>query len=180
MAAVQVKERLEFDIFLSLCPTVTQTLNPREVDQDVPKPKNAMYSLMKDISTMNMAFTFGFNGSARNVALWVHQSMLSQQSSFSSLISKLKDVKGDSSSAEAVSGVKTTHVTEYSLEAYCALIRYLYTSEIKLEVDLDDFAIGTPPNKPFSPSCKERPIADGLFSAKASSSSSTSPEIDEP
>lgn len=56
--AVQTKERLKFDIFLSVAPTPTQTPKPKDADQDVPKPKNVMDSLMKDISTMNIAFTF--------------------------------------------------------------------------------------------------------------------------
>ncbi|KAG0319787.1 hypothetical protein BG000_003783 [Podila horticola] len=130
---------------------------------ELPMTKNYAPTLLKDIATMNMAFTFGLNGSARNVALWAHQSVLSRVPSLFSLLSKLKDVQGDPSAPEAVSGVKTTHVTEYSLDAYCAFFRYLYTNEIHLEVDLDAFAIGRPPNKPFSPSCKERPEVDGLF-----------------
>lgn len=63
-----------------------------------------------------------------------------------------------------MSGVKTTDVTEHSLEAYCALIRYPYTNEISLKVDLEDFAIRGPPNKPFSPTCKRRPAPDGIAS----------------
>ena len=120
---------------------------------------------------MDMAFTFGFSDSARNVALWAYQSVLSQQPSLSSLMSKLKDVEGDPSAPEAVSEVKTIHVAEYSLEAYCALVRYLYTNEMKLEIDLDNFVIGGPPNRPFSPSCKKRPDINGLFKDNSSPSS---------
>ncbi|KAF9372622.1 hypothetical protein CPB97_001111 [Podila verticillata] len=143
------------------------TVSKQKKDETaVPKFKEVMSPLLKDIATMNMAFTFGLHGSARNVALWGHQSILAQLPSLSALISKLKDIEGDPSSPEAISGVKTTHVTEYSLEAYCALVRYLYTSEITIEVDLNDFAIGGPPNKPFSPSCKNRANIDGLFPSK--------------
>ncbi|KAG0035415.1 hypothetical protein BGZ82_005283 [Podila clonocystis] len=158
MAAVQIGDRLEFYILLSMLPTLSQALKPTSKDLEEPRLKYVTSSFMKDIATMNMAFTFGFNGSARNVALWTHQSVLEQQPNLSSLMSKLKDVDGDLSSTDAISGVKTTHVTEYSLESYCALIRYLYCGQVQLEVDLDDFAIGSPPNKPFSPSCKNRPI----------------------
>ncbi|KAF9395898.1 hypothetical protein CPC16_006181 [Podila verticillata] len=170
MASVQVKKQLDFDIVLSTAANVNVPSKPG--------PKTIMSSLLKDIATMNMAFTFGFNNSARNVALWAHQSILSQQPSLSSLMGKLPDVEGDPSASEAVSGVKTTHVTEYSLEAYCALVRYIYTSEIKLEVDLDDFSIGCPPNKPLSPACKKRPTVDGLFAPAAPPSSTKVPVAD--
>ncbi|KAF8988641.1 hypothetical protein BGZ52_006010 [Haplosporangium bisporale] len=151
-----VKKQLDFDIVLSTAANVNVPSKPG--------PKTIMSSLLKDIATMNMAFTFGFNDSARNVALWAHQSILSQQPSLSSLMGKLPDVEGDPSASEAVSGVKTTHVTEYSLEAYCALVRYIYTSEIKLE--------------PLSPACKKRPTVDGLFAPAAPPSSTKVPVAD--
>ncbi|KAG0035348.1 hypothetical protein BGZ82_005306 [Podila clonocystis] len=166
-ASVQVNKRLDFDVVFSTCPSNdVRSTTPKVEQVQVPKSQFIMPSLLKDIATMNMAFTFGFNDSARNVALWAHQSVLSQQSNLSSFMNKLQDVEGDPSSLEAVCGVKTTHVSEYSLEAYCALVRYLYTSEIALEVDMNNFAIGRPPNKPFTPSCKKRPEVDGLFSHK--------------
>ncbi|KAG0035349.1 hypothetical protein BGZ82_005307 [Podila clonocystis] len=104
-----------------------------------PNPTDILSSLMRDLATTNMAFTFGFNRSARNVALWVHQSVLSHQPYMASLIDKLQDV--ESSDESSISGVKSTHVTEYSLESYCSLIRFLYTGTIDLDVDLEDFAI---------------------------------------
>ncbi|KAG0355366.1 hypothetical protein BG005_005737 [Podila minutissima] len=174
-ALVQVKQRLDFDIVVSTCDSIDVLSKPKVEQDQVPKSQFIMPSLLKDIPTMNMAFTFGFNGSARNVALWAHQSILSHQPNMSSFMSKLQYVEDDPSSPEVVCGVKTAHVTEYSLEAYCALIRYLYTSEIELGVDMDDFAIGRPPNKPFSSSCKERPEVDGIFAPAISSSSSETP-----
>lgn len=175
MASVQVKKQLDFDIVLSTAASVNL---PSKPNVEALQSKSITSSLLKDIDTMNMAFTFGYNGHTRNVALWAHQSVLSQQSSLSSLMSKLKDVEGDPSAPEAVSGVKTTHVTEYSLEAYCALVRYLYTTEIKLEINLDDFSIGCPPNKPLSPVCKKRPVVDGLFAPAALPSSTNAPIMD--
>ncbi|KAG0034403.1 hypothetical protein BGZ81_004884 [Podila clonocystis] len=169
LASVQVKQRLDFDIVLSTCPSV---------QNEASKSTTFTPSLLKDIATMNMAFSFGFNGSPRNVALWAHQSILSQQPILAALMSKLPDVESGPSAPGAVSGVKTTHVTEYSLEAYCALVRYLYTSEIKLEVDLTDFAVGCPPDKPFSASCKKLPPVDGLFAPAALPSSSKVPVSD--
>ncbi|KAG0031331.1 hypothetical protein BGZ82_007034 [Podila clonocystis] len=75
----------------------------------------------------------------------------------------------------ADSGVQSYHVTEYSLEAYCSLIRFLYSGKIIIHVDLNDFAIGSPPNKPFSTVCKERPAVDELFSSTASTDSDRTP-----
>ncbi|KAG0034402.1 hypothetical protein BGZ81_004883 [Podila clonocystis] len=127
-----------------------------------PKPTDILSSLMRDLATTNMAFTFGFNRSARNVALWVHQSVLSHQPYMASLIDKLPDV--ESSGDSSISGVKSIHVTEYSLESYCSLVRFLYTGTIDLDVDLEDFAVGCPPNKPYSATnCKKRPIVEGLY-----------------
>ncbi|KAG0332955.1 hypothetical protein BG000_009592 [Podila horticola] len=175
MKSVQVNQRLDFDIIFSTCASVDVPSKSRD---EAPEFKTFTPALLKDIATMNMAFTFGFNGSARNVGLWAHQSILSQQPSLVALMSKLPDVENGPSSPQAVSGVKTTHVTEYSLEAYCALVRYLYTSEIKLEIDLNDFAIGCPPDKPFSASCKKLPSVDGLFAPAALPASSKFPVSD--
>ncbi|KAG0355368.1 hypothetical protein BG005_005739 [Podila minutissima] len=169
MASVQVKQRLDFHVVFSTCPSVDVPWKPRDV------ARTFTPSLLKDIATMNMAFTFGFSGVACNVALWAHQSILSQQSSLAALMSKLPNVESGPSTPEAVSGVKTAHVTEYSFEAYCALVRYLYTSEINLEIDLNDFAVGCPPVKPFSASCKKLPSVDGLFAPAALPSSSKVP-----
>ncbi|KAG0013628.1 hypothetical protein BGZ81_000918, partial [Podila clonocystis] len=163
MAAVQMQDRLEFDILLTSCISTTHTLKNPSAERNLSRLKRVTASLMYDIHTTNMAFTFGYNGSARNVALWTHQSVLQLHPTFYTLISKLKDIEDDSFSPEAVSGVKTIHVTKYTLESYCALIRYLYSSTIELHVNLDDFPIGQPPTSPFSPTCKSRLMADGPF-----------------
>lgn len=128
---------------------------------------------MKDIGTMDVALTFGLNGRGRNVALWAHQSVLAQEPGLAKLIRKLKAVEGSSTDLAVVPKVQSYHVTEYSLEAYCCFIRFLYSGEVEIEVDLDDFAIGYPPNKPFSVHCKERPTLEELF--PSGSSISTDP-----
>ncbi|KAG0337771.1 hypothetical protein BG000_004998 [Podila horticola] len=110
-----------------------------------------------------MALTFGICGGARNIALWAHRAALDRQPGLAKLISKLRDVEGSSMDSATVCGVQSHHVTEYSLEAYCCLVRFLYTTKIELQVNLDDFAIGYPPTRPFSTACKERPTVDGLF-----------------
>ncbi|KAF9333882.1 hypothetical protein BG006_003035 [Podila minutissima] len=130
-------------------------------------------------SNCNWICTYRNQGQKSGIS--VHQSVLSRRSSIAALIEKLKDVETDPSSSAILSGVKTTHINEYPLETYCALVQYLYTNEIKLEVDLDDFAIGCPPNKPVSASCKNCPAVDDMFTArKSSSTNADSDEVDEP
>lgn len=134
-----------------------------KIELDVLSNHCVTANLMKDIKTMDMALTFGLCGGARNIALWAHRAALDRQPGLAKLISKLRYVEGSSADSATVCGVQSHHVTEYSLEAYCCLIRFLYTTKIELQVDLDDFAIGYPLNKSFSNACKERPIVDGLF-----------------
>ncbi|KAF9317844.1 hypothetical protein BG003_000240 [Podila horticola] len=120
------------------CNECIDALSKPKVEQaQVSKSQFIISSLLKDIPTINMTFTFGFNGSARNVALWGHQSIILQQQILSSFITKLQDVECDPSFSEAACGVKTIHVTEYSPKAHCALARYLYTSDIELENALE-------------------------------------------
>ncbi|KAF9377407.1 hypothetical protein CPC16_011843 [Podila verticillata] len=84
-------------------------------------------------------------------------SILAQRPALAKVIEKLKVIEGDSTTdSGSMESVKSIHVTEYSLASYCSLVRYLYTGHVALEVDLNNFAIGYPPNKPFSPSCKNR------------------------
>ncbi|KAF9329648.1 hypothetical protein BG006_007292 [Podila minutissima] len=119
--------------------------------------------LMKDVKTMDVALTFGIYGGARNIALWAHRSVLRQEPGLARLLSKLKDVEGPSTGSQADFVVQSYHVTEYSLEAYCCLVRFLYSGKIEVQVVLNDFAIGSPPSKPFSIACKERIGVEGLF-----------------
>ncbi|KAF9385841.1 hypothetical protein CPB97_004416 [Podila verticillata] len=142
-------------------------------EQPSRRSEGTMAALMKDIGTMDVALTFGLNGRGRNVALWAHQSVLAQEPGLAKLIRKLKAVEGSSTDLAVVPKVQSYHVTEYSLEAYCCFIRFLYSGEVEIEVDLDDFAIGYPPNKPFSVHCNERPTLEELF--PSGSSISTDP-----
>ncbi|KAF9313518.1 hypothetical protein BG003_005092 [Podila horticola] len=139
--------------------------------QAEPRYHRTIASLMRDIRTMDIALTFGINGGARNVALWAHRSVLEQEPGLAKLLNKLKDIEGPSAGSLADAGVQSYHVTEYPLDAYCALIRFLYSGKIEVQVDLNDFAIGSPPNNPFTLLCKERPVVDGLFSSTASTGS---------
>ncbi|KAF9301636.1 hypothetical protein BGZ74_006463 [Mortierella antarctica] len=112
---------------------------------------------------MDTVLTFGLNGAARDVALWAHRSILEQQPGLAKLISKLRAVEGPVAGSSVIAGVQSYHVTEFSLESYCSLIRYLYTGTIELKIHLNDFAIDSPPNKPFLLNCKQRPAVEGLF-----------------
>lgn len=54
------------------------------------------------------------------------------------MISKLKDVNSSSSDLEVISGVQSYHVMGFSLEAYCCLVRFLYTNKIEVQVNFED------------------------------------------
>ncbi|KAG0339856.1 hypothetical protein BG000_001199 [Podila horticola] len=150
------------------------TFNEPAVCPIHPHHTKVVTRMMKNIETMDMAFTFGVHGGARNVGLWVHQEILAQQPALASLIDKLKIVEGSPTDSNVVAGIKSHHVTDYSLETYCCLVRFVYTGEINLYVNLNDFAIGCPPNKPISIACKNRPAIEGLFSTTDTITSSDS------
>lgn len=124
---------------------------------------------------MDVALNFDLNGGTSTVALWAHRSVLSQQPGLKTLLDKLKDVEGSSTEDNAIAGAQSYHVTEYSLEAYCSLIRFVYTCNIELDVNLNDFAIGSPTNKPFSIACKKRPVFEILLFSSVSFSSNYVP-----
>ncbi|KAF9370830.1 hypothetical protein CPB97_002421 [Podila verticillata] len=172
--SIQVEDHLELDAVLSNDELVNP-LPQRVIGTSTAEILKVLASLMKDIATQDFAFTFGLNGSARNIGLWAHQSVLAHQPVLAALIRKLKAVEGSSSDSDLAAGIKSHHITDYSLESYCCLIRFLYCGVIELNVDLGDFAIGSPPNKPFSPSCGNRPKVDRNFASGSSFSSSTDP-----
>lgn len=175
---IRVGYGLELNVVLSSDEFVAPRAHRVIVQPTLWIPK-VIATLMKDIATQDFAFTFGLNGSARNIGLWAHQSVLTHQPVLAALIRKLKVVEGSCSDSEDAAGIKSHHITDYSLESYCCLIRFLYCDVIELKVDLDDFAIGCPPNRPFSLPCKKRPDVEGLFTLESSSSSSTNPNLEE-
>ncbi|KAG0334575.1 hypothetical protein BG000_008223 [Podila horticola] len=160
LCEVQVGDRLLFDIVLS--PSEDPLKPPATLDRLFPSSHGLLSSLLKDLSSMNIAFTFGVSGAARNVGLWAHQSVLAQEPKLAALINKLKIIERDQS--DGIAGIKSLHVTEHSLEAYCCLLRFLYLDQIDLDVNLEDFAIGYPPSKSNLPSCRDRPTIEGLGS----------------
>ncbi|KAF9210271.1 hypothetical protein BGZ59_009666 [Podila verticillata] len=150
---VYLDDHIVFDVMLS--PVV-------DLERGMMTHLGVLAVLMKDIGTMDVALTFGIKNHHSNIALWVHRSIIAQQPGLSKLIVKLKEVERSSTDSAAIVGVQSYHVTDFSLAAYCRLIRFLYTTEIALEVDLKDFAIGYPPSKPLSLACKRRPDTDRL------------------
>ncbi|KAF9329649.1 hypothetical protein BG006_007293 [Podila minutissima] len=161
LSDVSVDKWVVFDVILSTSKDSVSDLKATERSYTI--CKSVVMLLMKDIGTMDIALTFGISGRARNGALWAHRSVLEQQSGLAKLISKLKAVEGSWTDSGVAASVQSYHVTEFSLESYCVLIRYMYTGIIDLEVDLNDSAIGFPPNQPFTIACKERPTVKGLL-----------------
>ncbi|KAG0355365.1 hypothetical protein BG005_005736 [Podila minutissima] len=172
MEAVKAGDRLEFDIILS---TSKDSKNVSSMPESLmPTTHRILATLMKDINTMDIRFTFGSSSGTSRVSLWAHQSVLAHQPALATrLIDKLRDIEGDSPGlgGKARGGIVSTHVTEHTLESYCCLIRYLYTGVINLDVDLSDFAIGYLPSEPFDVASKTRMSVKGLFSAASTPSS---------
>ncbi|KAG0034400.1 hypothetical protein BGZ81_004881 [Podila clonocystis] len=174
MEAVRAGDRLEFDIILSTSNDSKHVSSMPE--RLVPTNDHILATLMKDINTMDIRFTFGSSSSDCKVSLWAHQAVLAHQPALARLIDKLRDIEGESSShvGKTLSRVLSTHITEYTLESYCCLIRYLYTGAIILDVDLSDFAIGYLPSEPFAVASKTRISVKGLFGSASTPSSRSS------
>lgn len=60
IAAAQIDDRLKLNVLLSSTPSAAQISKPKGADFDVSTLNNVTSSLVKAISTANMAFTFGF------------------------------------------------------------------------------------------------------------------------
>lgn len=170
MEAVKAGDRFEFDIILS---TSRDSKHVSSVpERIVPTNHHILDTLMKDINTMDIQFTFGSSSGTANVSLWAHQSVLAHHPALARLIGKLRDVEGDGAGEKAQGEVVSTHITEYTLESYCCLIRYIYTGIINLDVDLSDFAIGYLPSEPIVVSVKRGISVKSLFSTTSSPASS--------
>ncbi|KAF9395901.1 hypothetical protein CPC16_006184 [Podila verticillata] len=170
MEAVKAGDRLEFDIILSTSKNSKHVSSLPE--RIVPTNHHILDTLMKDIDTMDIQFTFGSSSGTAKVSLWAHQSVLAHQPALAKLIEKLRYVEGDGASEKAHGRVVSTHITEYTLESYCCLMRYLYTGIINLDVDLSNFAIGYLPSEAIVVSVKKGISVKSLFSTAPSSASS--------
>lgn len=176
--AVQAGDRLEFDIILSTSKDSKHVSSAPE--RIVPINHHILDTLMKDINTMDIQFTFGSSSGTAKVSLWAHQSVLAHQPALARLIEKLRDIEGDGTGGKAHGTVVSTHITEYTLESYCCLIRYLYTGDINLDVDLSDFAIGYLPSEAIVVSVKKGISVKSLFSTASSPASSKSGSKSDP
>ncbi|KAG0031333.1 hypothetical protein BGZ82_007036 [Podila clonocystis] len=161
MDAVTVDGQLDFDIVFSNCQDPVSIANSAE--HFVPGSHPTLANLMKDIASMDLAFTFEGNVHSPRVSLWAHRLILAQVPEIAKLIDYEKPNEGILNSAF----INTLNISEYSLESFCCLLRFLYTREAKLEVDLDDYAIGAFPSKSTSCICKVRPAAEELLPSTA-------------
>ncbi|KAF9211249.1 hypothetical protein BGZ59_008323 [Podila verticillata] len=76
---------------IDLLPDFREPSDPAmTMDRLFPNSHARLSTLLKDTSSMNIAFTFGVNGAARSIGLWAHRSVLAQELKFAELISKLK------------------------------------------------------------------------------------------
>ncbi|KAG0006199.1 hypothetical protein BGZ79_006893 [Entomortierella chlamydospora] len=100
---------------------------------------------MSDIATTDMIFTFPSTAEGRCIGLCAHQAILQKHEKLSALLSKLAEVKVscsiEGSENEYSLPVKMLSIPSFSLEAFCCLIRFLYTGVIDLEVKPDLFSI---------------------------------------
>ncbi|KAG0028177.1 hypothetical protein BGZ81_004958 [Podila clonocystis] len=110
-----------------------------------------MANLLKDITSMDLAFTFEGNIQSPRVSLWAYRLILAQVPEIAKLIDCEKPKEGFLNSAF----INTLNVSEYSLESFCCLLCFHYMHEAKLEVDLDDYAIGTFTSKATLCICKK-------------------------
>lgn len=57
------------------------------------------------------------------------------------------------------------------------MVRFLCMSEISINVDLNEYAIGYPPNKSLTASCRKQPSIERLFSTTESPTSESNPDF---
>ncbi|KFH72932.1 hypothetical protein MVEG_00157 [Podila verticillata NRRL 6337] len=104
---------------------------------------------MQDARTMDIAFVFTHSPGVR-VALWAHQLMLAMSSNrFRNLyavdrfnnLHRIATNHNESLSSARVYEICTYSLKELSIEAYCALVRYLYTSVLEFKVDMREFVL---------------------------------------
>ncbi|KAF9334892.1 hypothetical protein BG006_001297 [Podila minutissima] len=89
---------------------------------------------MMNTKTANFAFVFEFRKANYDVALWVHQSQLAAHGDQFKRLHRLP-------TPTLLRFIAADRVQEYSLEAYCALVHFLYTGNLEATVDLFKFII---------------------------------------
>lgn len=98
--------------------------------------------MMKDVTDVNFAFVFDLSGSGRLVALWANHTVLTKASDQFQKLHRFNvpDWRNVTPSLWLLS-VFVAWVLEDPLVPYCAMIRYLYTGQLELEVDMRQFLI---------------------------------------
>ncbi|KAF9381450.1 hypothetical protein CPB97_007751 [Podila verticillata] len=136
---------LPFDFPLALVQeamTIAPTLTSSSVEQ------NGL-NKMQDARTMDIAFVFTHSPGVR-VALWAHQLMLAMSSNrFRNLHAVdrfnnqhcIATKHSESLFSARVYEICTYSLKELSIEVYCALVRYLYTSVLEFKVDMREFVL---------------------------------------
>ncbi|KAI9236337.1 MAG: hypothetical protein BYD32DRAFT_462612 [Podila humilis] len=84
-----------------------------------------VHAMMREVTTLDFAFVFKHPGSGHMVALWRHQSVLNKTSD----------------------RFHSDRVPEYSLVAYCTMVRYIYTGKVHLHIDMREFLISDLPSQ---------------------------------
>ncbi|KAF9099250.1 hypothetical protein BGX29_007232 [Mortierella sp. GBA35] len=153
---------LDFDIVLSTEETMARTPhNPPTKNHDI------LPDLLLDSRSVDVCFVFPSDDSYPNVGLWAHQLVLERasildqalfddhSSSMAELNNKLTELTEQLSKNNKLTELTETivyPVQQYSLATFCALLRFIYTGEIRATVDLADFVLSTPANagnKPY-------------------------------
>ncbi|KAF9174454.1 hypothetical protein BGX21_000466 [Mortierella sp. AD011] len=130
------------------------------------KNNETMLVLLRDIYSVDVCFVFESDNTCSNVGLWAHRTILSKYKGFENTIqTACKDISSASNDMSnlAISerdnqmsstSVETNHVLgpllipvgKFTMATLCVLLRYIYTGQIKLSVEIDKHAISTTEN----------------------------------
>ncbi|KAG0006200.1 hypothetical protein BGZ80_000986 [Entomortierella chlamydospora] len=152
------KDKYLFDIVLFIGQNIP--VIPVEPLESVPKNRDIMLTLLKDINSVDTCFVFESDKSYSNVGLWAHRVILTKYKKFDGIIqyaskkattalSEKDDSKRDVTESSTPSigrdenpAVLTIPVPkDFSLSTLSVLLRYIYTGEIKLTADLGQHAV---------------------------------------
>lgn len=106
---------------------------------------------LSDTSALDFAFIFKLPECKSGVALWAHQFILAMVSvEFKNQHRLAKDF---STMPPRLFHIRAVEIQEYPLFAYCALLRFIYTGQVQLDIDLREYCI-TP--KAYYPEQKQQ------------------------
>ncbi|KAF9381449.1 hypothetical protein CPB97_007750 [Podila verticillata] len=108
-----------------------------------PTVMELVHSMMRDVTTLDFAFVFKHPESGHMVALWTHQSVLNKTSDRFKQLHHFP--KPDGSRTAWLYSFHSDQVPEYSLVAYCTMVRYIYTGKVHLHNDMREFLISDLP-----------------------------------